>query len=71
MEHRRSYSDSDVKAQPDLDEESVWSSESSVHTIDLYTGWGLPDLSISVNIPGWFVILVTLLLFRGPSSCAE
>ena len=50
------------------DEESVASS-SSVRTVDLYTGWRLPDLSFSVNLPGWFVLLVTLLLFRVPPSC--
>ena len=74
MNHRRSYSDSDVKALDVSDEESVSSSDTSIHTVDLYTGWRLPAVSVSVNFPGWFVLLVTLLLFRGPSpppSCAE
>lgn len=76
MNHRRAYSDSDIKATTVLDDasdnESVASDTSSVRTIDLYTGWRLPDLSVSIRLPGWFVLLVTLLLFRGPSpSCAE
>lgn len=66
MMHRRSYSDSDVKEEAS-DDESVASS--SVHTVDLYTGWRLPEVSFSVKLPGWFVVLVTLLLFKGPSSC--
>lgn len=69
MHHRRSYSDpGDVKVNDDEDAESVCSSTSSVHTVDLYTGWRLPDFSISVSIPAWFIMLVTLLLFRGPST---
>jgi hypothetical protein len=75
MNHRRSYSDSDIKVLDDdeslddaSDDESVVSS--SVHTVDLYTGWRLPDLTLSVRLPGWFVLLITLLLFRGQSpSC--
>jgi hypothetical protein len=51
----------------DEDEESVSDESSSVHTVDLYTGWRLPNFTISVSIPGWFVLIVTLLLFRGPS----
>jgi hypothetical protein len=78
MNHRRAYSDSDIKATMVLDNtmvlddndasdtESVASS-SSIRTIDLYTGWRLPDLAVSIRLPGWFVLLVTLLLFRGPS----
>jgi hypothetical protein len=49
------------------DDESVASDASTIRTIDLYTGWHLPDLSVSIRLPGWFVLLVTLLLFRGPS----
>ena len=72
--HRRSYSDSDVKDfETDSDSESVASSSdtavSSVHTVDLYTGWRLPEVKFSVRLPGWFVVLVTILLFKGPSSC--
>ena len=74
MHHRRSHSDpgnvKDTDEQDDnalSDGESVCSSTSSVHTVDLYTGWRLPDLNFSVKLPGWFVLLVTLLLFRGPS----
>lgn len=66
--HRRSYSDSDLKDfETDSDNESVASS--SVHTVDLYTGWRLPEVKFSVRLPGWFVVLVTLFLFKGPSSC--
>jgi hypothetical protein len=73
MMHRRSYSDSDVKDNNALldndvsDDESIASS--SVHTVDLYTGWRLPEVSLSIKLPGWFVVLVTLLLFKGPASC--
>ena len=67
MNHRRSHSESEVNKDADLsDAESDISS--SVHTVDLYRGWRLPDLSFSVKLPGWFVLLVTLLLFRGPSQ---
>ena len=48
------------------DAESVVSS--SVHTVDLYTGWRLPDLTFYVKLPGWFVLIATLLLFKGPSQ---
>lgn len=79
MYHRRSYSDpGDVKDNdPSLDDnvlsdaESVVSDSSSVNTVDLYKGWRLPDLNFSVNVPGWFALFVMILLFRGPSSCAE
>jgi hypothetical protein len=75
MHHRRSHSDpGDAKDvdEPDNDEsldevESVASDTSSIHTFDLYTGWRIPDLKFSVTLPGWFVLLVTLLLFKGPS----
>ena len=82
MHHRRSHSDpgdaKDNDASLDNDEsvdevESVASDTSSIHTFDLYTGWRIPDLNFSVTLPGWFVLLVTLLLFKGPStppSCA-
>ena len=51
----------------DIDEvESVCSSTSTVRTVDIYTWFRLPDLNFSVKLPGWFVFLVTLLLFRGP-----
>jgi len=75
MHHRRSYSDSDVKvdngapldndAPLDSDTESVVSDTSSVHTVDLYKGWSLPSLDLNLRIPGWFVMLVTLFIFRG------
>ena len=70
MHHRRSHSESEVNKDADMsDTESVVSDvSSSVHTVDMYTGWRLPDLSFSVKLPGWFVLLVTLLLFRGPPS---
>ena len=83
MHHRRSHSDPgdnnvllDAVKDNDasLDEvESVASDTSSIHTFDLYTGWRIPDLNFSVTLPGWFVLLVTLMLFKGPSappSCA-
>lgn len=67
MNHRRSHSESEVNVLSDA--ESVVSDvSSSVHTVDLYTGWRLPDMSVSVNFPGWFVLLVTILLFKGPSQ---
>ena len=74
MNHRRSYSDSDIKVVRDDDDdasdnESVASDTSTIRTIDLYTGWRLPDLSVSIRLPGWFVLLFTLLLFKGPPSC--
>jgi hypothetical protein len=68
MHHRRSHSESEVNNVVS-DAESVVSDESSsIHTVDLYMGWRLPDLSFSVKLPGWFILLVTLLLFRGPSQ---
>ena len=77
MHHRRSHSDpgdNDASLdEPDNDEsldevESVASDTSSIHTFDLYTGWRIPDLNFSVTLPGWFVLLVTLLLFKGPAA---
>jgi hypothetical protein len=72
MHHRRSHSDpGDVKVHEDnnalLDEdtESVVSDTSSVHTVDLYKGWSLPSLDLNLRIPGWFVMLVTLFIFKG------
>ena len=69
MHHRRSHSDpGDVKdnnALLDDDDESVASDTSSVHTVDLYRGWSLPSLDLNLRIPGWFVMLVTLFIFRG------
>jgi hypothetical protein len=67
MHHRRSHSDSEVKVrEDDVDEvESVVSDTSSVHTVDLYRGWSLPSLDLNLRIPGWFVMLVTLFIFRG------
>lgn len=71
MHHRRSHSDpGDKDAAKDnntlLDnDESVSDSESSVHTVDLYRGWSLPSLDLNLRIPGWFVMLVTLFIFRG------
>jgi hypothetical protein len=74
MHHRRSHSDpgdakdNDASLDASVDEvESVSDSESSVHTVDLYRGWRLPDLNFSMRIPAWIVILATLLLFKGPS----
>ena len=69
MHHRRSHSDPGNVKDNDmsLDDESVCSSTSSVHTLDLYTGWRLPDLNFSVKLPGWFVLIVTLFIFKGPS----
>lgn len=74
MHHRRSHSDpgdandNDASLDESVDEvESVASDTSSIHTFDLYTGWRIPDLKFSVTLPGWFVLLVTLLLFKGPS----
>jgi len=57
-----------AKVEPDSDSESV-SSCSSIHTHDLFTGWRLPEVAFSVRLPGWFVVLVTMLLFKGPPSC--
>ena len=73
MHHRRSHSDpGDAVKDKDvsdndmsLDEESVASDTSSVHTVDLYRGWSLPSLDLNLRIPGWFVMLVTLFIFRG------
>ena len=69
MHHRRTHSDpGDANASLDesVDEvESVSDSESSVHTVDLYRGWSLPSLDLNLRIPGWFVMLVTLFIFRG------
>jgi hypothetical protein len=67
MHHRRSHSDpGDVKVHEDNnDTESVVSDTSSVHTVDLYRGWSLPSLDLNLRIPGWFVMLVTLIIFRG------
>jgi hypothetical protein len=72
MHHRRTHSDSsiDIKVRdyvPDDDDESVSDSESSVHTVDLYRGWRIPDVNFSVKLPGWFILLVTLFIFKGPS----
>lgn len=71
MHHRRSHSDpgdNDASLDESVDEvESVSDSESSVHTVDLYRGWRIPDLNFSVKLPGWFILLVTLFIFRGPS----
>jgi hypothetical protein len=75
MHHRRSHSDpgdvkddntlSDNDPSLDNDAESVVSDTSSVHTVDLYRGWSLPSLDLNLRIPGWFVMLVTLYIFRG------
>jgi len=68
MHHRRSHSDpGDIK---DIDDDvsSVSDESSSIYTVDLYTGWRLPDLNFSMRLPAWFVILATLILFRGPST---
>ena len=77
MHHRRSRSDPDIDVivrdyvPPDndaSDAESVSDSSESIYTVDLYSEWRLPDLNFSVKLPGWFVLLVTVLLFRGPST---
>ena len=83
MHHRRSRSDPDIDVTvrdyvpPDnntlldndaSDAESVSDSSESIYTVDLYSEWRLPDLNFSVKLPGWFVLLVTILLFRGPST---
>jgi hypothetical protein len=74
MNHRRSHSESEVKMRDEddnvlSDAESVVSDvSSSVHTVDLYRGWRLPDLTFYVKLPGWFVLIATLLLFKGPSQ---
>jgi hypothetical protein len=69
MNHRRSRSENDLPAEAEIDDtESVCSSD-SVKTIDLYYGWKLPEIEFTVKLPGWFVVLVTLLIFRGPTSC--
>lgn len=71
MHHRRSHSDPGdnntlLDNNTSVDEvESVSDSESSVHTVDLYRGWSLPSLDLNLRIPGWFVMLVTLFIFRG------
>ena len=70
MHHRRSHSDPGDAVKnndPSLDNdtESVVSDTSSVHTVDLYRGWSLPSLDLNLRIPGWFVMLVTLFIFRG------
>ena len=69
MHHRRSHSDpgdNDASLDESVDEvESVSDSESSIHTVDLYRGWSLPSLDLNLRIPGWFVMLVTLFIFRG------
>jgi len=71
MYHRRSHSDpGDAVKVPGedkdvSDDESVASDTSSVHTVDLYRGWSLPSLDLNLRIPGWFVMLVTLFIFRG------
>ena len=70
MHHRRSHSDpgdavKDNDMSLDEDTESVVSDTSSVHTVDLYRGWSLPSLDLNLRIPGWFVMLVTLFIFRG------
>lgn len=63
MNHRRAYSDGDI----DIDDaESV---ADSVKTIDVYYGWKLPEIEFHVKLPGWFIVLVTLFIFRGPTSC--
>ena len=84
MNHRRSHSDPEVKStlldnntlldepEDDVDEvESVCSSTSTVRTVDIHTWFRLPDVNFSVKLPGWFVVLVTVLLFRGsaPPLC--
>lgn len=53
------------------DDESVASS-STVQTRDLFPwrwtkNW--PQLSFAIELPGWFIVLCTLLLFRGPKEC--
>jgi hypothetical protein len=28
-------------------------------------GWKLPEVEFTVKFPGWFIVMVTLLIFRG------
>lgn len=67
MNHRRAYSDGDIDAVDDA--ESVCDSvPDSVKTIDVYYGWKLPEIEFHVKLPGWFIVMVTLFIFRGPTS---
>lgn len=63
MNHRRAYSDGDI----DIDD--VESIADSVKTVDMYYGWKLPEIEFRVKVPGWFIVMVTLFIFRGPTSC--
>ena len=63
MNHRRAYSDCDI----DIDD--VESIADSVKTVDVYYGWKLPEIEFRVKVPGWFIVMVTLFIFRGPTSC--
>ena len=69
MNHRRSRSENDLPAEAEIDDAESVCSADSVKTIDLYYGWKLPEIEFSVKLPGWFVVLVTLFIFRGPTSC--
>jgi hypothetical protein len=62
MNHRRAYSDGDID-----DAESVSDTE-SVKTVQLYYGWKMPEVEFSVKLPGWFIVMVTLFIFKGPTS---
>ena len=68
MEERRACSDpTPVK---DDDTESVASV--SIKTRELYPwNWNveMPRIDMQVTVPGWFIFLCTLLLFRGPKEC--
>lgn len=69
MTHRRSRSENDLPAEAEIDDTESVASTESVKTVDVYYGWKLPEIEFSVKLPGWFVVLVTLLIFRGPTSC--
>lgn len=62
MNHRRAYSEGDI------DETESVSDSVSVKTEQLYYGWKLPEIEFSVKLPGWFIVMVTLLVFKGPTS---
>ena len=70
MEARKAHSDPGQGA--DDDAESVCSTTSTVQTKDIFPwNWNvnMPRFAISVSVPGWFIVLCTVLLFRGPKEC--
>ena len=72
MEPRQAFSDpGPAVADADADAESVCSAD-SVKTKDIFPwNWNvnLPRFALSVSVPGWFIVLCTVLLFRGPKEC--